>query len=604
MNSKWLFRLKRLSGSTILALAGSGMLYLSWFKWPDILIDYGRELYVPWQITQGKVLYRDIHHLYGPLAHYFNAFLFQVFGTGLSTLAYFNICLIVLLTFIIYQLFKPAFGDFIATTAGVCFLVVFAFAQYEGMGSFNFVCPYSHELTYGIFLFFLALAVFKKYLKAMKPLYAGLIGFILGLIFLTKVEIFLAASVSISVGFIFVFRRLKPPTPSKQFLFAVSFFFLPVLSFFIYFWLHMPVSDALSAMIASYKNIFAGPLVSNVFYSWVSGFDDPVRNTVLMLRRALKYLVCFILVGLISYLFSRLSKKGLKFGLLVIISSLVLSSAFLLSGGVNWWDIARPFPLLILFIFIYQVINLTRAKNDKTFALTFLPFILLVLFALLALLKMILNVHFFHYGFALAMPAALVMVVFMLYDIPVWISRFGNRKVAISFMVLFVYLTFCAYLIFSKCVYDLKHYPVAEGRDRFLTFNAEVTDKGPIMNEALRKIDAVMTAKDTFIVVPEGIMINYLTRRSNPSRYFEFTPNIIKAIGENQYIADMSSAQPSFIVLSDRETTEHGAKYFGRDYALNISSWINRHYDRVLRIGAEPLTGKGFGIVIAKKKEE
>lgn len=600
----WLVRLKRFGGPSILALAGSGMLCLSWFKWPDILIDYGRELYVPWQITQGKVLYRDIHHLYGPLAHYFNALLFQIFGTGLSTLAYFNICLIVLLTFIIYKLFKSAFGAFIATTAGVCFLVVFAFSQYEGMGSFNFVCPYSHELTYGIFLFFVALVVFKKYLEAMKPIYACLIGFILGLIFLTKVEIFLAASLSISVGFIFVFRRLKPPTPLKQFLCAVSFFLLPVALFFIYFWLHMPVNGAFNAVIASYKNIFVGHLVSNVFYLWVSGFDDPVKNAVVMLRQTYRYLVYIILVGLISYLFSRLSKKNFKYGLLVIIFTLVLLTVFLFKGGVNWLNIARSFPVLILFIFIYQVISLHRAPDVKTFALTFLPFILLSLFALITLSKMILNVHFHHYGFALAMPAALVVVAFLLYDIPLWISRLGEKKVAICFMALFIYLTICVYLVFSKCIYDLKHYPVAEGRDRFFTFNAEVTDKGPVMNETLRQIDAVMDAKDTFIVVPEGVMINYLTRRSNPSRYFEFTPNIIKAVGESHYIDDMSSAHPSFVILSDRETSEHGAKYFGKDYALDISSWISKHYDRVLHIGAEPLTGKGFGIVIARKKEE
>jgi len=184
-------------------LVGICMLKLSWFKWPDLLIDYGRELYVPWQITQGGVLYRDINHLYGPLAHYFNAFLFQIFGTGLSTLVYFNILLVILLASIIYLILKSSFGDLIATVAGVCFLVVFAFSQYTGISNYNFICPYSHEITYGIFLFFLTLFIFKKYLTEPKLIYAALIGFILGLIFLTKVEIFIAAFLSILCGLIF-----------------------------------------------------------------------------------------------------------------------------------------------------------------------------------------------------------------------------------------------------------------------------------------------------------------------------------------------------------------------------------------------------------------
>ena len=45
-------KLRKFIGPSILVLVGSYMLRLSWFKWPDVLIDYGRELYVPWQITQ------------------------------------------------------------------------------------------------------------------------------------------------------------------------------------------------------------------------------------------------------------------------------------------------------------------------------------------------------------------------------------------------------------------------------------------------------------------------------------------------------------------------------------------------------------------------
>ena len=33
--------------------------YISWGKWPDPLIDFGRELYLPWRTTQGAVLFKD-----------------------------------------------------------------------------------------------------------------------------------------------------------------------------------------------------------------------------------------------------------------------------------------------------------------------------------------------------------------------------------------------------------------------------------------------------------------------------------------------------------------------------------------------------------------
>ena len=57
----------------------------SWRKWSDPIIDVGRELYVPWQITQGRVLYRDIASLFGPLSPYVNALWFTLFGVSLRT---------------------------------------------------------------------------------------------------------------------------------------------------------------------------------------------------------------------------------------------------------------------------------------------------------------------------------------------------------------------------------------------------------------------------------------------------------------------------------------------------------------------------------------
>lgn len=602
MNHPGQNNLTKFMGPFILVLVGSGMLRLSWFKWPDLLIDYGRELYVPWQITQGKVLYADINHLYGPLAHYFNAFLFQIFGTGLSTLAYFNIFLIILLSLIIYSLFKSAFGDIIATAVGICFLVLFAFSQYVGISNYNFVCPYSHEITYGIFLFFLALFIFKKYLEEPKPIYAALIGFSLGLVFLTKVEIFIAAFASILFGLIFLFRQSHPLPLRKHFLKLILFFFLPVIAFFIYFCLHMPVIDAFNSIMASYTNIFISAQVKNIFYLRISGLDNPAQNIMLMIRETFGYFILVVFTGLISYLFARLTNRISRYAWGGIMFTLTFLIIFFKYISINLMEIARAYPVLLSLLLAYLIIDLIRKREDKTFVAQYLPFILLTLFSLLLLLKMILNVHFYHYGFALAMQASLVVAALLLYYIPMWISRYGNKTVAMSFTGLFIFFVLLFYFNLTKHIYDLKTYPVAEGRDSFLTFNTRLGNPGPIVNEALSYIDKSTAENDTLIVIPDGVMINYLSRRSNPSRYFEFTPNFVEAMGEEKILNDISSKPPSFIILLEKDTSEHGAQYFGTDYALNISSWIADNYDKVLVLGAKPLTGSGFGIIIAKKK--
>ena len=579
------------------------MLRLSWLKWPDLLIDYGRELYVPWQITQGKVLYADLNHLYGPLSHYLNAFLFQIFGVGLSTLAYFNIGLVILLSFFIYDLFKSTFGDFIATIAGLCFLVIFAFSQYVGIANYNFVCPYSHEITYGIFLFFLTLFIFRKYLAEPKLIFAALIGFLIGLIYLTKVEIFIASFITFLTGFIFIFWQIKPLHFRKHLFNLIFFFFIPIAVFFIYFSFHMPLINALDSIIASYKSLFMGALINNIFYLRISGFDDPLNNIALMFKQAGGYVILLIFTIMISYLFTRLKNNAFKYGWISAIFALAFIIIFLGIFRINWLEVARPYPIFLIALLIFLMVQLILKSGNKTFPLKFLPFALLTLYSFLLLSKMILNVHLYHYGFALAMPASLVMVAILMYYIPAFVSRWGNKSVAAGFMGLFIFLGLLFYFNFTKQIYELKNYPVAEGRDRFLTFDSRVNNRGPIMNETLKYIDKLMSKKDTFIVLPEGVMINYLSRKSNPSRYFEFTPNFVEAIGEEKILDVISPTHPSFIILSEKDTSEHGAQYFGKNYAFNIYSWIANNYAKILIIGAEPLTGNGFGIIIAKKKK-
>src|SRR5271168_1422209 len=87
-----------------LAAVFCGMARWSWRKWPDVMVDFGDQLYAPWQICRGKVLYRDIAYIIGPLSQYFNALLFKVFGVSLSTLVFSNLCILALLILFIYYL--------------------------------------------------------------------------------------------------------------------------------------------------------------------------------------------------------------------------------------------------------------------------------------------------------------------------------------------------------------------------------------------------------------------------------------------------------------------------------------------------------------------
>jgi hypothetical protein len=61
-------------------------LHATWATWGSLTVDSGHEMYVPTVLSEGKMLYRDVWFMYGPLAPYLNSFLFRLFGVHLNVL--------------------------------------------------------------------------------------------------------------------------------------------------------------------------------------------------------------------------------------------------------------------------------------------------------------------------------------------------------------------------------------------------------------------------------------------------------------------------------------------------------------------------------------
>src|SRR3989337_197721 len=73
-------------GPALLVVAFVALAWWSWRKWPDLQYDFGNQLYLPWRLSEGQVLYADIDYKEGPLSQYLNALLFLLFGVSFTTL--------------------------------------------------------------------------------------------------------------------------------------------------------------------------------------------------------------------------------------------------------------------------------------------------------------------------------------------------------------------------------------------------------------------------------------------------------------------------------------------------------------------------------------
>ena len=183
----------KLIGPMVVASLAVAMLAITWGTWPDPIIDFGRELYMPWQICQGKVLYRDILYFNGPLSPYLNALWFGLFGVSIRTLVWCNLGIAALIALLIYRLIDIISDRATATVACVTFVGIFAFGHSSEIANYNFVCPYSHELTHGMLLSLAAIYCGWRYLRHGRAAWVICGRRLTGLVFLTKPEMFLAA---------------------------------------------------------------------------------------------------------------------------------------------------------------------------------------------------------------------------------------------------------------------------------------------------------------------------------------------------------------------------------------------------------------------------
>src|SRR5689334_4437418 len=101
--------LMRWLGPAVIAVSFVAAAALTWRKWPDPLVDFGIQLVLPWKISTGSVLYRDLMYLPGgPFSQYFDALLFKLFGVSLLTLVISNLTITAGLLILIYRRFRAA----------------------------------------------------------------------------------------------------------------------------------------------------------------------------------------------------------------------------------------------------------------------------------------------------------------------------------------------------------------------------------------------------------------------------------------------------------------------------------------------------------------
>ena len=564
-------------GGIALAALTLFFVMMSWRKWPDPLIDFGKELYVPWRLSQGALMYRDVDDYYGPLSQHINAAMFAMFGSGLLVLVIFNLLIFAAIVITLYFLCRRAWGSLAALVSCAIFVSVFGFGQYVGIGNYNYATPYSHESTHGLLVCLLLVHAISRWMQSPTWAHALWVGGLFGLTAVLKLEILFAAGL-VCVAGIVIRWSARGFISGSEALAALAGAALPTLLFALYFSFRVPWNVALSMACRAWLNAaHATDLLQQSFL----GFDRFGEN---LMSHIVATLIAIVLIGGICAL-AWLADRAASLTWRAIVASLAVSGMMAIGFyAIDWRNVGRCLLGLTLVYIIAGAVPILRKLKGARVSVAVAVRFLLALLAVGLLARMVLNGRIYHYGYYQAALAAVLIPAVLLGELPARLhfGRWGTgTAIASALCLLLPGVIILAGESFRLLA--LRTYAVSEGRDRFYTFPPQIDPRGVLVDEASKKLRQAASGQ-TLLVLPDGEMINYLARMPNSIAPFEYYTPEVAGLHEGILVEELRRHPPDWVAIVSRDLRESGIQRYGAEpgKGQEIMRWVSKTISRKL----------------------
>lgn len=580
-------------GTLGLAAALLALLQATPGKWGDMLTDYGREVYLAWQLSEGKTLYKDVAHYFGPVSSLFNSLVFTLSTRQIQALQTVNALIAALTCLLVYLFTRKTAGIMAALANAGVFLVFAATSLGEGTASnHNFISPYSHELTHGLLLGYLYFNTVNLDSSAVwRNGFAS--GILLSLAFYTKSEVFAAlacacAAHALHAGF---FRGTRPRVILAFASSLCAAFALVSICLAAWFARSMDPRQYLSGILLMYQLPFNIPLPMKHYYAQRSGLEDIAGNLMLS-AKAMLFVIAFHASA--------------------VLSNLLISRSGLPPRGINALSAAAILLLCVpIFVTVYFKTSFTITY--------FLPSWLMMAIAATLLfnhtektIKTNTSLVFSHYIFSLVLlskiffkPTTSSYSTFLLLPTLYSFTISSNilfRSPVNSLGSLLKNCSIVTISILFLCVYNKMARTAS-----YLTSDSGIThawERGsftlprnrlPVLLGAIACIDSRKSPGDTLAVFPEGGNINYLLNMPNPTRHINVSPPEWFTFGDQAITEEYESSPPTWIISYTRDNALYG---FGGlcTYAPGLCALMAERYDLVFSAEEPDSSGKtAFG---------
>jgi len=136
---------------------------------------------------------------------------------------------------------------------------------------------------------------------------------------------------------------------------------------------------------------------------------------------------------------------------------------------------------------------------------------------------------------------------------------------------------------------------------RYVLYRVE----GPSFERVLERVEALIPKNATFVAIPEGVMLNYLSRRRNPTPYLSFFPPEMAVWGEDNALAALEARRPDFVLVVERSILEYGGGRYGEraEFGAAIMEWVNENYAPIEAVRQPPPADKSFGVTFMARRD-
>ena len=566
----------------IIVGVAAALAWYTWGHWGDFQVDNGRELYVPAEILKGKLLFRDLWYMYGPLAPYLKALLFWIFGVQLTVLYIFGLTLAIGTALITFEIGRRFGLGLVGSAVPSLFFLIESF--YPTIR--NFIFPYSYAASLAAFLGVGCLYFVIRHASDMRMLHLGLAAVLAGLVVLTKQEFGIACLVllgfEIAAGY-WIRRSLPEMLRNTALCFAgllpavagYGWFVWKLSARFIFFenWIQTPGTY--------FMRTFGKITIPSQGLRFVpSELLESAGYTILCLA-VWAFFACVVVVAVKELgLVTRPSVAWC--GVTVLSPMWIAAISFLVYPWGRGFFIASMtqsiFPKGIFFLVIFFTIHaLWKLAKEPQNGMVLQEAGLGIYAGLIGLRQMmtlrpiIWDCAVFFNG-----PAFLVFVI-LLYRIISWASRSLNarrRNFVVGTM-----LTAEVVMLYAL------FFPIPQMLStRLVTGNGSFYTRPDVAALFPQIISFMKThtrnGKD-ILVLPEPASLYVFAGMDAPSRMYGLVPGYVAPDQEQEYIDEVTSNHVRYILIANRRTVEYGVQAFADGgYNKKIYQWIIENYVR------------------------